>query len=232
MISRREPDIVMKVTRFGAAALAVAGVLFVLYPALRPFSDEATMQGAAAFASTGWIVSHVFAILGFILMMLGVFGLYILLQGSSVERLAYRGMLISWIGTGLTLPFYGAEVFSLNAIGREAMNQQNVQLISLANAVRFGPGFVMITAGLILLGLGTALMAAAIWKSRLITKWSGIPFALGFLLYLPQYMGSQPIRVAHGLLITVGCLWMAVTMWRRQRAGPPRPVSHQRLQPK
>jgi hypothetical protein len=38
--------------RLLAVSLAVAGILFVLYPLLRPFSDESSLQGAQAFAST------------------------------------------------------------------------------------------------------------------------------------------------------------------------------------
>jgi Zinc-binding dehydrogenase len=58
--------------RLGALALAIAGVLFVLYPAIRPYSDEASLQGAAAFASGAWIVAHVLAMLGFVLVALGL----------------------------------------------------------------------------------------------------------------------------------------------------------------
>jgi hypothetical protein len=47
-------------------------MLFVLYPAIRPFSDETSLQGAEAFASNAWIVAHVLAVLGFILLSLGV----------------------------------------------------------------------------------------------------------------------------------------------------------------
>src|SRR2546427_10969618 len=49
--------------RLGALCLAVAGILFVLYPAIRPFSDETSLQGAEAFASNAWIVAHVLAML-------------------------------------------------------------------------------------------------------------------------------------------------------------------------
>lgn len=52
--------------RLGAAGLAVAGVLFVLYPLIRPFSDEESLQGAAAFTSTAWIVAHTLAMAVFI----------------------------------------------------------------------------------------------------------------------------------------------------------------------
>jgi hypothetical protein len=40
----------------------LAGILFVLYSALRPFSDEMSLQGARAFASSQWVVAHVLAI--------------------------------------------------------------------------------------------------------------------------------------------------------------------------
>lgn len=200
--------------RFGALALAASGILFVLYPALRPFSDETSLQGAEAFASTAWILAHTLAILGFILLGWAIFQLYIALQRTAVERFMFWGLGLSWLGVGLTLPFYGAEVFGLHAIGQEAIRQQNAALLELANQVRFGPGFTIIIIGLLSLAVGAILVATAIWKANDFAKWSGIPFALGFALYIPQYVASQPIRVAHGLLIAVGCLWIAAGMWK------------------
>lgn len=75
----------------------------------------------------------------------------------------------------------------------------------------------MFLAGLLLLAVGAILAALAVWRSRLLPKWSGVPFALGFALYIPQFFGSQPIRVGHSLLVAVGCLWLAVAQWRAQR---------------
>lgn len=201
--------------RFGALAMAVAGILFVLYPAIRPFSDETSLQGATAFASTAWILAHTLAILGFILLAWGIFNLYTMLRGTEVGRSMFWGLGLSWLGVGLTLPFYGAEVFGLHAIGQAALNQQNAALLDLANQVRFGPGFTIIIIGLLSLAVGAILVAAAIWKSNDLPKWSGVPFALGFALYIPQYAASQPIRVAHGLLIAIGCIWIAAAMWQK-----------------
>lgn len=42
--------------RISAFSFVISAILFVLYPAIRPFSDEASLQGAAAFASTEWMV--------------------------------------------------------------------------------------------------------------------------------------------------------------------------------
>jgi hypothetical protein len=105
-------------------------------------------------------------------------------------------------------------VFGLHAIGQEAIRQQSAALLELANQVRFGPGFTIIIIGLLSLAVGAILVATALWKANDFKKWSGIPFALGFALYIPQYVASQPIRVAHGLLIAVGCLWIAAGMWQ------------------
>ena len=102
--------------RLAAMALIVAGILFVLYPALRPFSDEASLQGAAAFAATEWVVAHVLAMLGFILLTFGLLGLYISLQETTVERFAFRGLVLSWLGIGLTLPSTGRKFSAASRI--------------------------------------------------------------------------------------------------------------------
>jgi hypothetical protein len=205
--------------RLAAGSLAVAGILFVLYPALRPFSDETSLQGAETFASAAWVVAHVLAMLAFILLTLALWGLHLLLQETAVERLAFWAMVITWIAIGLTLPFYGAEAFGLHAIGQAAVRQGSAALLTLANDIRTGPGLGLFLIGLILLGVGAIVAAVTVWRSRVLPRWSGIPFALGFALYIPQFFGTQPIRVAHGLLVAVGCLWIAAGMWLRSDKG-------------
>jgi len=206
----------MKATRvrLGALSLAISGVLFVLYPAIRPFSDETSLQGAQAFASTAWLVAHMLAMVAFILVEVGLLGLFIALQGGVVDRLAFWALVVSVLGIGLTLPFYGGEAFGLHAIGQEAVKEQNAALVSLADVVRSGPGLVMFGVGLLLLAVGAIMAAVAIWRSGALAKWSGIPFALGFALYIPQFFATQPVRVAHGILVAIGCLWIAAAMWR------------------
>jgi hypothetical protein len=201
--------------RLGAVCLALAGILFVLYPAIRPYSDETSLQGAQAFASSAWIVAHMLAMVAFTLVELGLLGLYFALQESAAERPAFWALAISVLAVGLTLPFYGGEAFGLHAIGQEAVKEQNVALVSLAQVVRTGPGLVMFAVGLVLLGAGAIVAAIAIWRSDVIAKWSGVPFALAFALYIPQFYGTPAIRVAHGVLVAVGCLWIAASMWRR-----------------
>jgi uncharacterized membrane protein len=202
-----------------AACLLFSGVLFVLYPAIRPFSDEVTLQGAKAFASGAWIAAHMLAVVGFILLALGLLGLCLRFQGEPVYNLLLRALVVCWVGIGLTLPFYGAEVFGLHAIGLRALHQQNVSLVGLANDVRTGPGLPIFVIGLLVLAAGTVMVSVAVWRARTMTKWSGIPLAVGFLLFLPQFAAGQMIRVAHGVVIAWGCIWLASYLWRRPSVG-------------
>ena len=201
-------------SRLGAAALALAGILFVLYPAIRPFSDEVSLQGAAAFGSTAWIVAHMLAMGGFTLLTVGLLGLHTALQDSRSERLSFRTLVVGLLGVGLTLPFYGGEAFGLHAIGQEALRQHSAALVSLSTVIRGEPQLTMFMLGLLLIGVSAIMAATAIWKSGTLAKWSGLPFALAFALYIPQFFGTQPVRVAHGLVVTAGCLWIAIAMWQ------------------
>jgi hypothetical protein len=199
--------------RMAAVALVVAGVCFVLYPALRPFADEDSLAGAEAFASGPWVIAHLLAVVAFILFSLGLSGVARRLQ----TRLARSSVVVSWIGVGLTLTYYGAEVFGLHAIGATVVEKQDVTLLRLADGVRFGPGISVLIAGLLLLTFGVLLTEIAVWRSGDLPRWSGLPLVVGFALYLPQYLASQPIRVAHAALITAGCFWIASALWRGDR---------------
>jgi hypothetical protein len=162
-------------------------------------------------------VAHLLAMGGFALLALGLLGWHVSLQESAVERLAFRALVLSVLGIGLTLPFYGGEAFGLHAIGQDALRQHSVALLSLASVVRSGAGLVMFLVGLLLLALGAIMGATAVWKSGTFPKWSGLPFALGFGLYIPQFFGTQPLRVAHGLVVAAGCLWLAAGMWQQSK---------------
>jgi hypothetical protein len=199
-------------------ALILSGIFFVLYPVIRPFSDESSLQGAAAFASYSWVLAHSLAIAAFILLTLGFLGLYIRLKEARVERHAMVALVLIWIGVGLTLPYYGAETFGLHAIGQEALRQNSPELLSLTNSVRWQEGIVFIGSGLLLLAAGTIVFAVAIWKSGSPPRWSGIPLAIGFALYLPQFGTSQEMRVAHGLLIMIACILIAWSISNRSKA--------------
>ncbi|MDV2481834.1 hypothetical protein F8E02_07395 [Methanoculleus sp. Wushi-C6] len=205
-------------THLAVLSLVIAGVCFLVYPAIRPYTDEASLAGAGAFASPAWLLSHSLAMIGFILLTLGLLGLYGRLRETKAEPWGLAALVLTWAGVGLVQPYYGAETFALDAVGREAIRQGSVDLlVTLTDAIRFGDGVWFFGAGLLALAAGTILFAVAIWRSGLFARWSGIPLALGFALFLPQFFTPPAVRVAHGLLVLVGC-WLVA--WGMVRSKP------------
>lgn len=210
--------------RTAAVALAVAGILFVLYPALRPYTDETTLDGARAFASTAWVASHVIGMIGFIGLAIGLLGVHFARPGGRTGTRSFWALLLTWIGAGLTLTYYGAEVYALRVIGRLAVQSADPALLDLAHQVRFGPGMVLFGAGLALLAAGGILTAATVWRDHGLVAWGGVITGIAVALYLPQFFGPPPVRMAHGVLLATGCLWLAIGLWSR-RAAEPRPAA-------
>lgn len=195
--------------RLTSAAFAAGGILFFVYPAIRPSGDE-----AAAMASDAWVYGHLAAMVGFILLGLAVLGLHQLLG----DRLSLRAAAVTWTGAGLTLPYYGAEDFGLHVIARRSLAGDAPALMELAEEFRYHPiAMTMFAAGLLLLGVGTVMAAISVWRSGTLPAWSGTALALGFALFIPQFFGPYPLRIAHGVLIAAGGLWLAAALLRVRR---------------
>jgi hypothetical protein len=195
--------------RLTAASMTAAGPLFLLYQAIRPYTDETTLDGSRAMASAAWLVSHLSAVAGFILFALGLLGTYVILERRSV----LRATVITWIGVGLTLPYYGAEVFGLHVIGARAVADNDPSLIALVDEFRTGPvAATTFAAGLLFLAIGAITAAVSIHRSGLVQRWAATPLAVGFTLFLPQFFGSPTVRIAHGALMATGSIWLGLSL--------------------
>lgn len=195
----------------GAVALAAAGALFVLYPAVRPYGDLDPATAAAAFASPAWLVAHLAAVAAFLLT---GFGLVALTRGRRGLRVATA---LWWTGAGATIAYYGAETFALHALGGLVTDPQ--RLAALAEAVRMGPVQVtLFGAGLAGLAVSAVLVAVALGRDA-------VPFAAGMVLFLPQFFAPSGLRIAHGVLLGVGCAVLAVRLATRPAVREPAPAA-------
>ncbi|WP_051366064.1 hypothetical protein [Hamadaea tsunoensis] len=194
----------MSRNRLAALTLAVSGVLFFLYPALRPWADESTAAGALhAMGSPWWVATHLFAMIGFILVPLALF---------RVDKVAAA---IMWIGAGLTLPYYGAEDFALNTLAGKINDGRQLDLLDLSDSIRYHPvAIATFAVGLVLLGVGAVWAAVAVWRRGVLPRLSGVLFGAGFALFLPQFFTGEAVRIGHGVLMLAGCVWLAVGLWR------------------
>lgn len=171
-------------------SLVLSGLLFMLYPVFRPWHDETTVAGAhQAMGSTAWVAAHFLAMVGFVLVPVGLLGLR--------QRIGTAPAIVTWVGAGLVLPYYGAEGFGLHAAATSGGD-----LLAVADATRYNPlAITMFGAGLVALAVGAVLVAV---KDR-----SAVLFAAGFVLFLPQFFAPAPVRIAHGVLMLVGLVWFA-----------------------
>ncbi|QVQ50162.1 hypothetical protein J4H86_14470 [Spiractinospora alimapuensis] len=200
-------------TRLAATSLVIGGVLFALYQFVRPFTDTAETM-----ASTAWLASHLFAIGAFTLITLGLSWLPQTLRGTLGHRSAISAVIVSVLGIGLTLPYYGAETFMLRFVSQHALDTGDRSVVALADTLHtdiVATG--LFAVGLLLLGAAAVLAAGAVTKSGHASVWSAAPFALGFVLLLPQFFTPQPIRMVHGVLLTAGCVLVARTLVRAGR---------------
>jgi hypothetical protein len=195
-------------------AFGLAGLFFLLYPVLRPWTDETTTAGALeAMGSGAWVVSHFLAILGFVLVTTALLGLR--------DLVGIVPVVVMWVGAGLTLPYYGAEDFGLHAAATEGTN-----LLAVAEAVRYHP--VAVTSfgvGLVALAVGAVLAAVAVWR---VHKYAAAVFAAGFVLFLPQFFTPAPVRIAHGVLMLVGLVWFGLVTANSDARRPAPRLSGQR----
>jgi len=87
--------------------------------------------------------------------------------------------------------------------------------LDMVNEFRYNPAAVtLFGAGLLLLGVSMVLAAVPIRRSGVLPRWSGVPAAVGFALFIPQFFAGAEVRIAHGALIAAGCAWLATTVWR------------------
>jgi hypothetical protein len=200
----------------------IAGGLLVLYPALRPWTDITPEGAPAAFTSPAWIPAHLAAVVAFVLVAFALLRMHRVLARSGGARPARLAVALWAAGATFVLPYYGAEAFVLPVIGERVVRTGDVSLLELAEAFRMGPWpATTFAAGLLLLAVAGVLVAVAVARSSGLPRWAGIPFAVAFALYLPQFFGPPALRIAHGVLVALGCVLLAAAM---RRSG----VLHQR----
>lgn len=200
-----------------ALALFIAGMLFVAYPALRPWSDETTLAGAAAMSSMAWVFSHLFGMVAFVLLSVGLWRL-VAGAGSAEDgtrTIRRRAAQFAAGGTALILPYYGGETFGIQAIAARAVADADASLLEVVEAFRLGPVAVaLFGAGLLALAVAGVMLIRSTWQPGRLRRLGGLLAGSGLVLYLPQFFATPGLRIAHGVLLGAGLALLAVQAWR------------------
>jgi hypothetical protein len=209
--------------RLGAFVLGISGLLFAVFPLVRPFFPTPDMESPTSltvvtqvFSSTLWVIAHFIVMLAFVLLLFGMLTLYNYLTNSSVERGALLAMILSLAGIALIMPTLGVETYTLPVIGKMYL-EGKTEVVSAVELIYSGPDTLVLILGLLLLASGAIVFAIAIWQSGILPQWAGVIFAIGFTLWFPLF--PQMIRIIDGLLIGIGGVWLAWSIWQKLYAG-------------
>jgi uncharacterized membrane protein len=208
---------IMRRIRLGAMAFGISALLFVLFPLVRPFFPRPSENSPAelavvsqAYIMPAWVVSHLMAMVAFVLLLFGMLTLHAYLTNGRGERRAFAGMVFGLAGIALILPTVGVETYTLPVLG-EVYLKGKADLASIVGPIYGGPDTLVLVLGLLLLAIGAIFLAVAIWSSATLPKWAGVILAAGLLFWFPLF--PQIIRIVDGLLIGIGGLWLAWTIW-------------------
>lgn len=195
------------------AALVTAGIALALYPIIRPASDERTLDGAAAFGSSAWLLAHLLAVAGFCLITTA-FVLDAVRAPASAHTVRTAAAIGAATGTALLTLYYGFEAFALYEIGRSALDAGSDAIMPLAEDIRQNP------VALTVFGIGWIVFGASI-TAWVVSRFRRGPqsaflvlFAASVWFYLPQFYLPYGGRVAHGVVVLIalaGSAWAVAT---------------------
>jgi hypothetical protein len=204
-----------------ASGFIVSGLALAAYPMLRPYGSETGLDGARAFASTAWPVSHLLGMVGFITLALALQSLTSTPRTARHGRTARGTATLAWLAAAFLLPYYGAEAFGLHALGAYAAESGDVAALEVANAFRFAPlAMTTFAIGLLLLLLVGLRLGVGFWRSTAVGRVGGILAGAGAVTYLPQFFGTPALRVGHGVLLGAGLVLLGLAVAREAATEP------------
>jgi len=213
----------MPTIRLGLLTLPLAGLLLtwaaIATSAFFDFPDPVVgpEEAARAYTSLGYFLSQfVGYVVGLTLLTVGVFALTVYLSEFRRERWTLVAMVLSILGIGLLLSYYGLRTYALPVLGKAYLDGvQNA--VVLANTILLDGltrsvlyvAFLLYSAGFILFGFG-------VWGSGALPKWAGALLAL----HAPLLTAPLPelFSVLGALLLVVGGGWIMFAVLRRPPA--------------
>ncbi|MFD3002576.1 hypothetical protein ACFS7Z_19545 [Pontibacter toksunensis] len=185
---------------FGDLLIPQENLIFEAATRPEDFSKLVTSPEYAVWALRGFV--------GVIMEMIGTVGLYLYLQKSKAERLAFYGLLLTLTHHILGVGVFAVAYFLFPAVGELFLmgHTEAIRYATMGGALQNFMGVSLIST---LLGLG--MMAVAVWRSGMLPKWSGWLVFLGFA-FIP-FPGAA-LQFMTNILWGAAYFWMAYSVYR------------------
>jgi uncharacterized membrane protein len=209
----------MPTIRVGLLTLPLAGLLLtwaaIATSAFFDFTGARLGPEEVARASTslGYFLSQfVGYVVGLTLLSVGVFALTVYLSEFRRERWTLLAMVLSILGIGMLLSYYGLSTYALPVLG-EAYLDDVKNAVVLATTIFGEPTQSVFYAAFLLYSAGFILFGFGVWSSGALPKWAGALLAL----HAPLLTAPIPdlFSVLGALLLLVGSGWITCSVLRR-----------------
>ncbi len=208
--------------RWGAFALALSSALFAAWGLLHPvssldFSDP--MAAARGATSTLQFIADSCLLAAMTLLPLALLTIYDRVKATKAERWAFVALILMVLAIGPFVAGLGVALLAIPAAG-EVFLRGDQGGVDVMKTIFSGPLLPVTVVGLVLLTIGSIALAIALWRAGSLPRGAGLMYALGFaLVILLPAVASQDLlqkvyRVVDGLLVGVGGLWLAWSIWR------------------
>ena len=184
---------------WGDAYIPDAEVMFQATGQPEAFSNLVTTDGFAFWSMRGMV--------GIPMELIGTIALFLALVSSPLEKWAFLGMVLCLLADLFGFGLFAILYYMFPQVG-ELYVGGSTAAITLASVDEIMPLFV---ANFLLTSLGLILFAAAIWRSNVLPRWSGIVAVIGWLMLLVQ--GSYLLQISANLIWGAAYIWMSISVW-------------------
>jgi hypothetical protein len=194
--TNNEP-VFLKRVALGGIALILAGLALIPQGILSrnvPTAPERNLEFAIGANSFEYRLGIMLAGISLALFVLGVFALYAYLSRSSHEKLAFAGMAITVGFLVLFLPITGFAAFVVPAIGR-LVEQGKPEMIAVMDQTFLEPFLPIQFLSGILWNIGNIVIGLAIWRSKILWKWSGFLFMVYGVVGIPAFLDVKAFQL-------------------------------------
>jgi|SRR6267143_2731941 len=207
--------------RLAILGLPISGLLGVIsiLPAgvfINPSTDPYSFARSADSIGLGNLIG----IVSLVFLLVGVWSLYSVLVNESKGRSPVYGLLLTFSGVGLQLPFAGIFAFAAPVAGRLYLNGNvdAVKVIADATAISNPVAFLFGASSAWLYAVGSIFLGLAVWRNHSLPKWAGLLYSLNSISIFsgPVYGLTAFVMALAGtiLLLTSGA-WITAKVARR-----------------
>jgi hypothetical protein len=203
-----------RLLRWCGMALIAGGVLMVVATLLHPSRETATTIIAS---ETGLIAAHVAYTLAWLLVLLGLPGLYAAQRGG-MGRLGVAGFLVAFSGT------YLIAVTGNFGFLAPVLAKQSPAVLDSIN--QYPPVVIINGLAAILFMIGYILFGIAMIRTGTLPRWAGVLVAVGAPAHLLGFGIAQlvstaawPIAILGSVSLGAGLAWPGYRLWRTPAAS-------------